>query len=154
MDKMILYLKKIFAFLIVLVLFSSCAQKGCPGGMCPPDRYNGFEKKISIFSRTNKARHHNFGRSSRGEFRRNNYKSKNTNSNIEGSVFKGKVTKKPNNRRLHRAKKYKVPKRGRTESGLWAPKMRNWQAKRKSKEKKKGYKDTSKKKGHGVKKLD
>lgn len=38
---------RLLLILFIAFLISSCAQSGCPGGMCPPDRYNASSKKAN-----------------------------------------------------------------------------------------------------------
>jgi len=166
---------KILMFLSMIQLFVSCSQKGCPGGMCAPDHYYSSNKRSSqrgLSSKANRVRHVNFGTNTNKFYRQHsstnsnqsysieynaswnklNRGSSNTDVDIEAGTFNVKKTKKPKNRALFRAKRYKEPKGDKTEMGLWDPEIQDWHLKGKNKQKKK---DTTKdNKGHGIKKLD
>lgn len=140
-----------------VVIFPECSQRGCPGGMCPPDhyysanrravrrsmRYNAdrpawlsFRREGTNWSRSrnqNKIsrRTHNIER--RGATMRLSKKG-NYRSNINSQVYVPHQEKNRQSKYLNR-KRIKS-RRGGHQEGLWSPEVQNWKAHFKPKKKK------------------
>ena len=144
---------RLFLIIFITYLATSCAQVGCPGGMCPPDHYFAPYKKAGKRGMTStnntspnyknfnrgKNSHTDWSRKSSGSkfsFRRNfesdkyagNRDSRNTSYTLlEDNPFSQKKSKSFMNSRLLGAKKIKNKNRSGHQEGLFAKNVSRYQ---------------------------